>query len=104
MTKGTQAAVRTRQRIALLAVFVGVLAVGAAAIFIRLAHAPALGIAFWRCTLGVLVLLPFAALRRDAMPRGRPLRVGAVAGIALGAHFETWIAPLDYTCVVASVV
>ena len=91
-------------RIALPALLVAVLAVGAAAIFIRLADAPAVGIAFWRCALGVLVLLPLAALRREQTPGGRDLWVGAVAGIALGAHFGTWIASLDYTSVAASVV
>lgn len=94
----------THDRIALPAVLVGVLAVGAAAIFIRLADAPALAIAFWRCALGVLALFPLAAFNRDSMPKGRDLWVGAVAGIALGAHFGTWIASLDYTSVAASVV
>ena len=93
-----------RERLALPAVLVGVLAVGAAAIFIRLADAPALGIAFWRCALGVLALLPLAALNRESVPKGRDLWVGAVAGVALGAHFGTWIASLDYTSVAASVV
>jgi drug/metabolite transporter (DMT)-like permease len=103
MTRGTQV-VGTRERIALPAVFVGVLAVGAAAIFIRLADAPALGIAFWRCILGVIALSPVAAFQRESVPKGRDLWVGAVAGIALGAHFGTWIASLDYTSVAASVV
>jgi drug/metabolite transporter (DMT)-like permease len=94
----------TYDRIALPAVLIGVLAVGAAAIFIRLADAPALGIAFWRCALGVLALLPLAALRQEAVPGGRDLWVGTVAGIALGAHFGSWIASLDYTSVAASVV
>jgi drug/metabolite transporter (DMT)-like permease len=91
-------------RFALPAVFVAVLAVGAAAIFIRLADAPALGIAFWRCALGVLALLPLAAYRRESVPGRRDLWVGAVAGVALGAHFGTWIASLEYTSVAASVV
>ena len=39
-------------RVALPAVAVGVLAVSASAIFIRLADAPAIAIAFWRCALG----------------------------------------------------
>jgi drug/metabolite transporter (DMT)-like permease len=104
MTRGTRLAEGTYDRIALPAVLVGVLAVGAAAIFIRLAEAPALGIAFWRCALGVLALLPLAALRRESVPKGRDLWVGAVAGIALGAHFGTWIASLDYTSVTASVI
>jgi drug/metabolite transporter (DMT)-like permease len=104
MTRGTRVAVGTGERIALPAVFVGVLAVGAAAIFIRLAEAPALGIAFWRCTLGVIALSPLAAFKRETLPKGRDLRVGAVAGVALGAHFGTWIASLEYTSVAASVV
>ena len=104
MTGRTPAPESTQDRIALPAVLVGVLAVGAAAIFIRLADAPALGIAFWRCALGVLALLPLAALRREKVPKGRDLGTGAVAGIALGAHFGTWIASLDYTSVAASVV
>ena len=91
-------------RFALPAIFVAVLAVGAAAIFIRLADAPAVGIAFWRCALGVLALLPLAAWRRESIPLRRDLWVGAVAGVALGAHFGTWIASLDYTSVAASVV
>ncbi len=93
-----------RDRIALPAVMVGVLAVGAAAIFIRLAEAPALGIAFWRCALGALALLPLAAFNRESMPKGRLLWIGAVSGVALGAHFGTWIASLEYTSVAASVV
>lgn len=82
----------------------GILAVGASAIFIRLADAPALGIAFWRCTLGVIALVPLAALGRERIPKGRNLWAGVVAGVALGAHFGTWIASLDYTSVAASVV
>lgn len=83
---------------------VGVLAVGASAVFIRLADAPALAIAFWRCALGALALVPLAAYNREAVPKGRALWVGAVSGVALGAHFGTWIASLQYTSVAASVV
>src|SRR5215217_4869233 len=104
MTRRAREAGHTSERIALPAVFVGVLAVGAAAIFIRLAEAPALGIAFWRCTLGVIALAPLAAWKRERLPEGRDLWVGVVSGVALGAHFGTWIASLDYTSVAASVV
>ena len=94
----------TQSRIALPAVAVGVIAVSAAAIFIRLADAPALAVGFWRNTLGVLVLLPFALYRRDAFPRGRALWGGIASGVALGAHFGFWVSSLDYTSVAASVV
>ena len=93
-----------RGRHALSAVALGVLAVSAAAIFIRLAGAPALAIAFWRCALGVALLLPPAIVRRERFPRGKTLYVGLASGVALGAHFGFWISSLDYTSVAASVV
>jgi drug/metabolite transporter (DMT)-like permease len=83
---------------------VGVVAVSAAAVMIRLADAPALGVAFWRCALGVVILLPLALLRREEFPRGKTLYVGIASGVALGAHFGFWISSLDYTSVAASVV
>jgi drug/metabolite transporter (DMT)-like permease len=81
-----------------------VLAVSASAIFIRLAEAPAIAIAFWRCALGAAVLLPPALVRKDSFPSGRALYVGIASGVALGAHFGFWISSLDYTSVAASVV
>ena len=104
MTRGALTVVEARNRIALPAVAVGVLAVGASAVFIRLAEAPALGIAFWRCALGALALLPLAAYNREGVPKGRDLWIGCASGIALGAHFGTWIVSLEYTSVAASVV
>ena len=95
---------KAQSGIALSAVAVGALAVSAAAIFIRLADAPALAIAIWRNALGALVLLPVALYRRDAFSQGRVLRIGVASGTALGAHFGLWISSLDYTSVAASVV
>lgn len=80
------------------------LAVSAAAIFIRLADAPALAVAFWRCALGVVVLAPAAVYRREKLPRGRNLGLLVLSGVVLGAHFGFWISSLDYTSVAASVV
>jgi drug/metabolite transporter (DMT)-like permease len=85
-------------------VAVGVLAVSASAIFIRLAGAPAVAIAFWRCALGAAVLLPPALVRKDRFPTGRALYAGIASGVALGAHFGFWISSLEYTSVAASVV
>ena len=95
---------KVQSRIALPAVAVGVLAVSAAAVFIRLAEAPAIAVAFWRCALGVAVLLPLAVVRRERRPRGRTLWVGLASGVVLGAHLGFWISSLDYTSVAASVV
>jgi drug/metabolite transporter (DMT)-like permease len=81
-----------------------VLAVSASAILIRLADAPAIAVALWRCALGAAVLLPPALLRRDPFPKGRAMYAGIASGVALGAHFGFWISSLDYTSVAASVV
>ena len=67
---------KVRGRLALPAVAVGVLAVSAAAIFIRLADAPAVAVAFWRCALGAALLLPPAVVRRERFPRGKSLYIG----------------------------
>ena len=104
MVQGEARKGKATSRIALPAVAVGVLAVSAAAIFIRLAEAPAVAIAFWRCALGAVVLLPLALVRGDRFPKGRTLYAGVASGVALGAHFGFWISSLDYTSVAASVV
>lgn len=93
-----------RSRLALPAIAVGVLAISAAAIFIRLADAPALAVAFWRSVLGVLVLIPIAAVRREKLPELRGFGWLVLSGVLLGAHFGFWISSLDYTSVAASVV
>ncbi len=93
-----------RGRGTLAAVAVGVVAVSSAAVMIRLTGAPALAVAFWRCALGVIILLPPTLVRREEFPRGRVLYVGIASGVALGAHFGFWISSLDYTSVAASVV
>jgi len=93
-----------RGRVALPAVAVGVIAVSSAAVLIRLSEAPALAVAFWRCALGVAILLPPAVLRKERFPTGKTLYVGIASGVALGAHFGFWIVSLDYTSVAASVV
>ena len=51
---------------------------------IRLADAPALAVAFWRCALGVAVLLPLALIRRERFPKGKALYVGVASGVACG--------------------
>jgi drug/metabolite transporter (DMT)-like permease len=85
-------------------VFVAVASVSAAAIFIRLADAPALAIASWRNAIAVALLLPVVLARRETFPRGRPLRLALLSGVALAFHFALWISSLEHTSVAASVV
>jgi drug/metabolite transporter (DMT)-like permease len=91
-------------------VLIGVLATSTAAIFIRYAQGeglPSLVIAAGRLTLAALLLTPFAlrAHRPElaALTR-RDLVLGAASGFFLAIHFATWIASLEYTSVLISVV
>jgi drug/metabolite transporter (DMT)-like permease len=84
----------------------GVLAVSWAAILVRLAAAPALSVAAWRLVVASVPALAWAALRHRGEWRALPVRErwrAAGAGLALAAHFATWIGSLRLTSVAASV-
>jgi drug/metabolite transporter (DMT)-like permease len=97
-----------KSRIAL-AIFVAILAVSTASIFIRFAQqdAPSLVIAAIRLTLASLTLAPFALLQHRDEIRSLSRRewlLAALSGIFLSIHFASWITSLEYTTVVSSVV
>ena len=80
-------------------------AISASGPMIAACTAPALAIAFWRCTLGSGATWTFvlARTRSDLMSLTRRewmLIVGA--GLLLGAHFATWVPSLRFTSVAAS--
>ncbi len=89
---------------------IGVLAASMAAIFIRFAQnegLPSLLIAAGRLTLSALLLTPFAL--RKHLPEikalsGIDLLMAGASGLLLALHFATWIASLEYTTVLVSVV
>jgi len=85
---------------------VAVVAISFGSILVRLAHAPALAVAFYRMAFAALLLAP-VALRGglDAWPglAWRSRLLIAASGLALALHFATWIASLTYTSVSASV-
>lgn len=92
-----------------IAIFIAILAVSTASIFIRFAQvdAPSLAIAALRLALASIILAPFALTRyRGELRRltWRELIQGAVSGLFLGVHFATWITSLEYTTVASSVV
>jgi len=83
-----------------------VLCISTGSIFVRMADAPPLAVAFYRIFFASALLAPFAAAsaRRSwpaLAPRARGLLL--LSGVALGVHFATWIASLSYTSVAASV-
>ncbi len=91
------------------AIFVAILAVSTASIFIRFAQrdAPSLAIAALRLTFASIILAPMAFTRYrtelSALTR-RDLLLGVASGLFLGVHFATWITSLEYTTVASSVV
>ncbi len=82
----------------------GVVAVGLAAIFVRLADAPGVVVAAYRMVAASLILFPWTlrALKRTS-PTPAALGYTVLAGVFLGAHFATWLTSLSYTSVAASV-
>ncbi len=81
------------------------LAVGAAAIFARLAlgGAGALAVAAARLGIAAIVLLCVARVRsKRAKPTKAQAMLLAFAGLAMAAHFAGWIASLEYTTVAIS--
>ena len=83
-----------------------VLCVSVGSIFVRLANAPALAVAFNRIFLASVVVAPFAApslVRAWPTLSSRRRLILLASGISLGVHFATWIASLSYTSVAASV-
>jgi drug/metabolite transporter (DMT)-like permease len=75
-----------------LALVVAVLAVSSSAPLIAFAAAPALAIAFWRNGLATVALTPISlGPRRGELRPRRALRWCVLAGLALAAHFATWM-------------
>ncbi len=83
----------------------GVLAVSTGAVFARLAEAPALVKATWRCAIATAALVALGAPVLLQVLMTAPRRVvglAALSGLFLAAHFATWIASLDHTSVATS--
>lgn len=79
-------------------------AVSFAAIFIRLADAPAIVVALYRMLIASAVMLPVTLRALAATPiRGRARLATVAAGALLALHFATWISSLSFTTVAASV-
>jgi drug/metabolite transporter (DMT)-like permease len=92
----------------LLLLVVAIVAVSFSAPLVREAAAPALVIAFYRNFFASAVLVPFAAVRqRDEVKRLRTdkqaRQLSMLAGVALAAHFATWVPSLSFTSVASSV-
>ncbi|HEY6594288.1 MAG TPA: DMT family transporter [Asanoa sp.] len=92
---------------ATVALTVAVVAISTSAPLIAYAAAaPALAVAFWRNGLSLAVLGPYSLIRRRAefAAMGRRNAVFcALAGVALAAHFATWMPSVRFTTVATSI-
>lgn len=89
------------------ALLVAIVAVSTGAVFVRLADAPPLVVAFWRCALATAVLIGLFGRQCRAqwvrLSRG-DLGLLVATGLALALHFAAWISSLSYTSVASSIV
>ncbi|MDX5359880.1 MAG: DMT family transporter [Alphaproteobacteria bacterium] len=98
------------RRTAIVVALLGLLAVSHSVLFIRLADAPAVTIAFMRVLVGTLVFAPFgaAALRTlDALDPGimrRAVLLSLGSGAFLAGHFASWIASMQRVSIAESMV
>ncbi len=94
---------------AYIALFISVISVSFAAIFIVSCDAPALSIAFYRLLFTTLLILPFVVIYKKTreeilnLPR-KTLRIMFGIGVILAAHFALWITSLEHTSVASSVI
>ena len=89
----------------LLLMAVAVVAVSLSGPLMALAVVPPLAIAFWRNAFATVALAPPALTthRQDlARLRGRRLWLVVAAGVALAAHFATWVTSLTLTSVASA--
>jgi drug/metabolite transporter (DMT)-like permease len=86
--------------------FVGVLAISFAAIFIRLADAPPLVIATYRLTIASIILIPFAprkSVKSLITLSRRDMLFILLSSAFIALHFWLWITSLSYTTIASSV-
>lgn len=90
-----------------IALIIGVAAVSASAIFVKLADAPAAVIAFYRMFFSVILMAPLFLLKYVKELRAiskKDWLLSIVAGVFLAFHFILWFESLNYTSVASSVV
>ena len=89
------------------ALFIGVLSVSFAAIFIRLADAPPLVIAAYRLTIASIILIPVASIKSSQNLKKlsrHEIFLILLSSVFVALHFGLWITSLSYTSIASSVV
>lgn len=87
--------------------FIGVISVSFAAIFIRLAEAPPLVIAAYRMGIASLIFIPVTSIKYAESVKKlskRDVLLMLLSSIFIALHFGLWITSLSYTSIASSVV
>jgi drug/metabolite transporter (DMT)-like permease len=92
-----------------LGLFISIVAVSFASIFILSCQAPPLSIAFYRLLFTTLLIFPFILIRKKTRDELRTLPrvtllIMIVIGVILATHFSLWITSLKMTSVASSVI
>jgi drug/metabolite transporter (DMT)-like permease len=90
-----------------LALVIGVLAVSASAIFVKLTSAPAPVIAFYRLFFSTVLIAPLFLMKSLGEVKSMSKKdwgFSAIAGVFLAFHFILWFESLNFTSVASSVV
>jgi drug/metabolite transporter (DMT)-like permease len=90
-----------------LILFIGIVSVSFAAIFIRLADAPPLVIAAYRMLIAAVIITPLYLARPGRLPKKllkRDIFLIFLSSVALALNFILWITSLQYTSIASSVV
>jgi drug/metabolite transporter (DMT)-like permease len=87
--------------------FIGIVSVSFAAIFVRLAEAPPLVIAAYRMMIAAAIITPIFLAKPRGLPKKlikRDVLLILLSSVALALHFVLWISSLQYTSIASSVV
>jgi len=87
-----------------LLIFIGIVSLSFAAIFIRMSNSEPLAIATFRMGISSIILLPFYFIKKRNLISKNDLKFFFLSGLFLALHFYTWITSLRFTSIMSSTV
>ncbi|MGQ9844591.1 MAG: DMT family transporter [Caldisericia bacterium] len=85
-------------------IFLGIVSVSFAAIFIRISNSEPIVIATFRMGISSIILLPFYLSKKRKVVFREDLKFLFFSGVFLALHFYTWITSLRFTTIMSSTV
>jgi len=85
-------------------IFIGIVSVSLAAIFIKMSNSEPIVIATFRMGISSLILLPFYFIKKKNFIYKDDLKIFILSGLFLALHFYTWITSLRFTTIMSSTV